>query len=78
MGQKQKKTNKQNAISAKFEIDGETISTDFPLNDFLHRQNRRTMVTELERFLGVKLNILRQPHWVTLTFLILFVVSLLS
>ena len=65
----------RNAISSKFKIDSKNISTEFPLIDILPRQNRRTMTKELERFLRVKLNILRPPHWVTITFFILLLAS---
>ena len=65
----------RNAISTKFKVDSKTISTDFPLIDLFPRQKRRKMITELERFLEVKLNILRPPHWVTITFLILLLAS---
>ena len=65
----------RNAISSKFKIDSKTISTEFPLIDIFPRRNRRTMITELERFLGIKLNLLRPPHWVTMTFIILLLAS---
>jgi len=65
----------RNAISSILKIDSNTISTDFLLIDLFPRQNRRAIITELERFLGVKLNILRPPHWVTITFLILLLAS---
>jgi hypothetical protein len=67
----------RNAISSKFKIDSKTISTDFPLINLLPIQNRRTMTAELERFIGVKLNILRPPHWLTGILAILIVVSFL-
>jgi len=67
----------RNAISSTLKIDSNTISTDFPLIDLFPRENRRTMIAELERYLGFKLNILRPPHWVSGMLSILFLVSLL-
>jgi len=67
----------RNAISSKFNIDNKTISTDSLLVDLFPRQNRRTMITELEQYLGFELNILRPPHWITTTLTILLLGSLL-
>ena len=67
----------RNAISSTLKIDSNTISTDFPLIDLFPRENRRTMIAELERYLGFKLNILRPPHWVSGIISILFLVSIL-
>jgi hypothetical protein len=68
----------RDAISLKFEIDKKTISTDFLLIDLFPRQNRRRMITALEKYLGFELNVLRPPNWLTTTLLILFLVSLVG
>ena len=65
----------RNAISSQLKIDAKTISTDFQLIDFLPRQNRRAIITEIEKHLGFKLNILRPPHCLTIAFLILLLAS---
>ena len=66
------------AISSTLQIDSKTISTDFSLHDILPKQNRRSRTKKLEKHLGFKINILRPPHWVTGTLLIIFVVSLVG
>ncbi|MDR2978852.1 MAG: hypothetical protein LBV02_00170 [Bacteroidales bacterium] len=66
------------AISSIFKIDSETVSTDRQLIDIFPRQKRRTMMVELEKHLGFKLNLLRAPHWVTLILLILLPASLVG
>lgn len=68
----------RNAISSTLEIDNKTISTDFPLAECLPRQSRRSRTKKLERYLGFKLNILRPPHWVTVTLAILLLASLVG
>ena len=68
----------RDAISSKFEIDKKTILTDFPLIDLFPKQNRRTMITELERYLEFKLNVLRPPYWVTTTLFVLLLVSFIG
>ena len=65
----------RDAISSKFKIDSQIISTNFPLIDLFPRKNRRTMVAELEKYLGFQLNILRPPHWITIILVVLFLVS---
>lgn len=66
------------AITSLFKIDKKVITTDFPLNNFLPRQRRREMISDLENYLDVDLNILRPPHWVTNTLLILLFVSIVG
>jgi acyl carrier protein len=68
----------RNVISMKFGVNKKTISTDFQLIDLLPRQNRRLMIIDLERHLGFKLNILRPPHWVMVTFFVLLLLSLIG
>jgi acyl carrier protein len=68
----------RDAISSTLQIDNKTISTDFPLSDLLPRQNRRSRTKKLEKYLGFKLNILRPPHWVTGTFIILLLASIVG
>ena len=65
----------RDTISSTLQIDNKTISTNFPLADFLPRQSRRAKTKKLEKQLGFKLNILRPPHWVTITLAILLLVS---
>lgn len=68
----------RNAITTTLNIDNKTITTDFPLNKILPRQNRRKKTAELENYLDVQLNILRPPHWVTNTILILLLASIIG
>ena len=68
----------RDAISSTLQIDNKRISTDFPLSDLLPRQNRRSRTKKLEKYLGFKLNILRPPHWVTGTFIILLLASIVG
>ena len=65
----------RDAISSKFKIDSQIISTNFPLIDLFPRKNRRAMVAELEKYLGFQLNILRPPHWITIILVVLFLAS---
>jgi len=68
----------RNAISSKFKIDHKTITTDCQIIDILPRRNRHKKIAELEKYLGFKLNILRPPHLVTMTLLVLCFVSLVG
>ncbi|WP_276974499.1 hypothetical protein [Flavobacterium filum] len=68
----------RDAISSTFQIDNNTISTDFPLADLLPRQTRRSRTKKLENHLGFKLNILRPPHWLKGTLAILLLASLIG
>lgn len=62
-------------ISSTFQIDKKIITINFSLEDFLPRQSRRSRTRKLEEQLGFKLNILRPPHWVTTTLVILLLAS---
>lgn len=68
----------RDAISSTLQIENKTISTDFPLADFLPRQSRRSRIKKLEIHLGFNLNILRAPHWVMGTLAILLLASLVG
>jgi hypothetical protein len=68
----------RDAISSTLQIDNKTISTDFALVDLLPRQSRRSRTKKLEKHLGFKLNILRPPHWVIGTLIIIFLASLIG
>ncbi len=68
----------RDAITTLFSIDNKTLTTDFPLNNFLSRQRRKEKIRDLEDYLGVHLKILRPPHWVTNTLLILLLVSIVG
>jgi hypothetical protein len=68
----------RDAITTLFSIDNKTIKTDLPLNNFLPRQKRKKKIRELENYLGVHLKILRPPHWVTNTLLILLLISIVG
>ncbi len=68
----------RDAIASLFTIDNKIITTDFPLNNFLPRQKRSEKIRNLENNLDVRLNILRPPHWVTNTLLILLLVSIVG
>jgi acyl carrier protein len=68
----------RDAISSTLQIDNKTISTDFALVDLLPRQSRRSITKKLEKQLGFKLNILRPPHWLTGTLVIIFLASIIG
>lgn len=65
----------RDAISSTLELDEKIVSPDFLLKDLLPRQGRRSHIKNLEMHLGFKLNILRPPHWVTGTFVIILLAS---
>jgi acyl carrier protein len=64
-----------NAISTEFQIDKNTISTNFLLVNVLPRHSRRLRTKKIEKNLGFKLNILRPPHWVTVMITFLLITS---
>jgi len=66
------------AITAIFNIEDKTITTDFPLNKFLPRQGRSKKIKNLEIYLDIQLNILRPPHWVTNTLFIFLLASIVG
>jgi hypothetical protein len=68
----------RDTISSTLQIDNKTISTNFSLADLLPRQSRRSRTKKLEKQLGFKLNILRPPHWVTGTLVIILLASLVG
>ncbi len=68
----------RDAITTLFSVDNKTITTEFPLDNFLPRQKRKEQIKDLENYLNVHLNILRPPHWVTNTLLILLLVSIVG
>ena len=68
----------RDTISSTLQIDSKTISTDFPLIDILPRLSRRSRTKKMEKHLGFKLNILRPPHWVTGTLVIILLASIVG
>jgi hypothetical protein len=68
----------RDAVSSTLQIDNKTISTDFPLTDLLPRESRRSRTKKIEKYLGFQLNILRPPHWVTGTLIILLLTSIIG
>ena len=68
----------RNSISATLNADYKTITTNSPLNEILPRQTRRKKIAELENNLGFQLNILRPPHWVTKSLVILLLASIVG
>jgi acyl carrier protein len=68
----------RDAISSTLQIDNKSISTDFSLAVLLPRKSRRPRTRKLEDHLGFKLNILRPPHWITLTLVILLLASFIG
>lgn len=62
-------------ISSSLHIDKKLIRTDSSLTDILPRQSRRISVRKLEGKLGIKLDILRPPHWITTTLVIVLLAS---
>lgn len=68
----------RDAITTLFSVDNKTITTDFPLDNFLPRQKRKEKIQDLEEYLDVHLKIIRPPHWVTTSLLILLLVSIVG
>ena len=68
----------RNSILATLNTDNRTITTNFPLNEILPRQTRRKKTAELENNLGFQLDILRQPHWITNSLVILLLASIIG
>lgn len=68
----------RDAISLTLQIDNKTISTNFSLADILPIESRRSRTRKLEEQLGFKLNILRPPHWVTGTLVVILIASLVG
>ena len=68
----------RDAISLTLQIDNKTIFTNFSLADVLPRESRRSRTRKLEEQLGFKLNILRPPHWVIGTLIIILFASLVG
>ena len=68
----------RDAITTLFNVDYKIIITDFPVDNFLLRQIRKEKIRDLEGYLGVDLKILRPPHWVTNSILILLIVSIVG
>src|SRR5690606_7447089 len=68
----------RDAISLTLQIDNKSISTNYPLADLLPRDSRRSRTRQIEDYLGFKLRILRPPHWVTGTLVIIFLASLIG
>jgi hypothetical protein len=66
----------RSAISSTCKINTKEISTESELENILPRQSRRSQVKEIERQLGFKLRLLRPPHWITNTLLIVLFSSL--
>ncbi len=68
----------RDSISSTLQIDNKSISTDLSLVAILPRHSRRSQIKKWETQLGIKLNILRPQHWVTITLAIIFLTSLLT
>ena len=68
----------RDAFSATLQADSKTMTTDHSLADLLPRENRRTLVKNLEKHLGFKLHVLRPPHWVTLTLVVILLGSIVA
>jgi acyl carrier protein len=68
----------RDAITTLFSVDNKTITTDFPLDNFFPRQNRKEKIQALEEYLDVRLKILRPPHWLTNSLLILLLASIVG
>ncbi len=65
----------RDALSSTLNLDEKIVSPDFLLKDLLPRQGRRSGIKNLENYLGFKLNVLRPPPWITLTFVIILLAS---
>lgn len=65
----------RDAISVTFKLDKKSVAAGLQLAYFLPRRDRRLRTKNLEQNLGFKLNVLRLPHWVTGTLLIILLAS---
>lgn len=65
----------RNAISSTFQMDTRTLSPNVLLATIFPKQNRRSNIKKLETHLGLQLDILRAPHWIRGTLIILMLVS---
>lgn len=65
----------RSAISEALTIERSSITTDYPLIKLLPRKSRRARIKNLEKHLGFKLDLLRPPHWLTWSLLILMLAS---
>lgn len=68
----------RNIISLTLQLDNKTISTNSLLEDLFKCEFRRVLINDIENQLGFKLNILRPPHWITMTLLIFLFASLVG
>lgn len=68
----------RDTISTILQIDKKTISTNYSLTDILPREIRRSRTKKIEKKLGFKLNILRPPHWVSGTLVVVLLASLVA
>jgi len=68
----------RDAISSTLQIDNKSITPDFALANLLPRQSRRKKTMKLEKYLGFKLSILRPPHWLTGTLIVLLLASVVG
>lgn len=53
-----------------------TIDTKYSLVSLFPIKNRRISIKKIEDHLGIQLNLLRAPHWITVTLSLLFLISL--
>ncbi len=68
----------RDAIASAFHVEKHAISPDFALKVILPRKTRRARIKKLNTHLELKLDILRAPHWVSLSFAVLILASFVS
>jgi hypothetical protein len=64
------------AFASLFNINKENFTTDTLVASILPPKNRRSNVKKLETYLGIKLNILNPPQWLSTSIIILFLLSI--
>lgn len=65
----------RNTLQSTLHLDKEEITPDTLLVDLLPRHTRKSKTKQIEQDLGIKLSLLRPPHWVTIFLLLLFCAS---
>lgn len=68
----------RDAISSTLQYDNNKISPDASLYDLLPRPTRRSQTKKIEQHIGFEISILRPPHWMIGTLLIILLASIVG
>jgi hypothetical protein len=66
------------AVAATLYVDESSFTLSTTLQELFPRQQRLKQIKAVERKLGCQLNLLRPKHWITMTFLLVFLASLVA